>query len=187
LDKKTPGDLEPNEIAWLVGSKYSNPFKWDGVTISAEYVRVANRVYLTPYPWERFSYRTACLGYPLGNDLEYFQIGIDKWFSGRFFIKSRVSLLSKGEGDVFGKWDEPWMNYSVQQGYHEKFPTGIVEKTNQISLFAYYNTYSYLGLIGEMHYSAIQNKDHIKNESENQFTWRLGLRFNFDYLKTFKE
>ena len=187
LDKKTPGDLEPNEIAWLVGSKYADPFSWDGITISAEYVRVANRTYLTPFPWERFSYRGRCLGYPLGNDLEYFQIGLDKWFNSKFFIKSRLSFINKGEGDVFGKWDEPWMNYTVEQGYHEKFPTGIVEKTEKISLFAQYNPSHLIGVNADIHYLSIKNNQHIQGHSRTDFLWRLGIRLNFQYLRHFKD
>lgn len=131
---KTPGDLEPNEIGWLIGSQYADPFHIEGLTLSAEYVRIANRTYKTPFPWERFSYRRKPLGYPLGTDLEYFQLGIEKWFGPKWIVKTKFSVLNKGEGGIFSAWDEPWMNYTIEQGYHENSLLELSKNKNGISL-----------------------------------------------------
>ncbi len=185
LDKKVPGDLEPNEIGWLIGTKYADPFDLAGVTISTEYVRIANRTYKTPYPWERFTYKNRLLGYFLGNDLNYFQIQIDKWFNRKLFIRAKYSSLNKGEGNVFSPWDEPWMNYTVEQGYHEKSPSGIVESTHKIGFFIDYNPSPFLGFNAEFHYVSMKNFNHVKGATHKDFIWRLGIRLNFSYLRDF--
>ncbi len=186
LDKKTPGDLEPNEIGWLAGSRYADPFHINGLTLSAEYVRIANRTYKTSHPWERFSYRRKLLGYPLGNDLEYFQLEIEKWFGAKLSLRTKFSVLSKGEGNVFSAWNEPWMHYTVEQGYHEKFPSGIVEKTKTLNCFLLYNPFRWLGSSLELHYLSISNFGHHEGQSKTDILWRFGLTVRFNYIKNFQ-
>ncbi len=187
LDKKTPGDLEPNEIGWLIGSQYADPFHIEGLTLSAEYVRIANRTYKTPFPWERFSYRRKPLGYPLGTDLEYFQLGTEKWFGPKWIVKTKFSVLNKGEGSIFSAWDEPWMNYTVEQGYHEKFPFGIVEKTKTVAISFFYNPFQWLSSSMELRYLSINNFDHHEGQNKTDVLWRFGLTVRFNYLKDFNQ
>jgi len=180
LEKTGPGDLEPNEIGWLTGSRLADPFGVSGLTLSGEYVRVTNRTYKTPNPWETFIHRNKPLGYPLGDDFDYWQMGVSKWFGGNLWLELKYSQTRKGEGSLFALWDAPWFAYTVEQGYSEPFPTGVVEKRNEFSFsFRYYPSVHW-GVEGEFCSHRRKNSNHILGQREDGTTWRIGLWFNGD-------
>jgi len=178
LEKTCPGDLEPNEIGWLVGSRWADPLGISGFMLSGEYVRVANRTYKTPSPWETFIFRNKPLGYPLGNDFDLWQVEVSKWFGGSLWLQFKYSRTRKGEGCLFTPWDEPWMNYTVEEGYSEPFPTGVVEKRKQLSFLIRYYSSVHWGMEAEVHFLRRENAYHIKNRSKNETSWRVGIWFD---------
>lgn len=180
LEKTGPGDLEPNEIGWLFGSRFGDPFGVSGLTLSGEYVRVTNRTYKTPNPWETFIFRNKPLGYPLGDDFDYWQAGVSKWFGGNLWLKFKYSQTRKGEGSIFIPWDAPWFAYTVEQGYSEPFPTGIVEKRKQISFLVWYYPSVHWGVEGEFCSIKYRNKSHMLGQAQGKTTWRIGLWINGD-------
>jgi len=77
-------------------------------------------------------------------------------------------------------WDQPWMNYTVEQGYSEPFPTSVVEKTADISLeIRWLPSYNYYGFF-KVNYQSIQNFDHT-NQNRQNLILTLGLHCNFEY------
>ena len=184
VEKTGPGDLEPNEIGWIIGSRWADPFRLSGTTLSAEYVRVANRTYKTPYPWETFIYRNRPLGHPLGNDFDLWQVGLDQWFGADLFFNLSWSQIRKGEGSLYTPWDEPWMDYTVEEGYSEPFPTGIVEKRREISFKARYLPSIHWGLEGDVLFQHRNNADHVKGVTEEDVSWRLGVWYCGDFKIT---
>jgi len=175
VEKKIPGDLEPNEIGWMLGSRYADPFGVQGLTVSGEYVRVTNRTYKTSESWETFIHRNQPLGHPLGNDFDHWQVGASKWFLGNLWCQVMVSQTRKGEGSLFTPFDTPWMDYTVEEGYSEPFPTGIVEKGREVSLEVRYYPSVRWGVEGEVHMSRWENYGHVEGVEESGVRWRLGV------------
>jgi len=175
IEKKIPGDLEPNEIAYLIGSRWADPIGISGMAISGEYVRVANRTYKTPVPWETLIHRNQPLGHSLGNDFDHFQVGISKWFSADLWCKLQYEHTRKGEGSIYTPWDAPWMKYSIDQGYSEPFPTGVVEKRDHLRFQFRYQPSIHWGIEGEVVSSQYHNYQHVKGADESKVQWRIGV------------
>jgi len=175
IEKTGPGDLEPNEIGLLIGSRWADPFRVNGLTVGGEYAKVTNRTYKTPTPWEVFIHRNVPLGHPLGNDFEYWQIDGSYWFHNKVQVKFGFSRLNKGEGSLFTAWDTPWMDYTVDEGYSEPFPSGVVEQKDELSLHVHYYHSVNWGVQAELHVFNRNNADHIPDNSESGTAWRIGF------------
>ena len=175
LEKTRPGDLEPNEIGFIGGVQWSKPFNCSGVVTSLEYVRIANRTYKTPSTWETFIFRNEPLGHPLGNDFDLIDVGFSKIFSNQLLVDINYRTIRKGEGDIYTDWDEPWLEYSVDEGYTEKFPSGVVEKRNEIVLGIQYHYSPCCGLDGKVSYISRKNVDHVEGERDSEVHWRIGF------------
>ena len=175
VERTGPIDLEPNEIGWMLGSRYADPFGVPGLTVSGEYVRLANRTYKTPNPWETFIHRNVPLGHPLGNDFDHWQVGVSKWFFGGLWCQVMVSQTRKGEGSLFTPFDMPWMDYTVEEGYSEPFPTGVVEKGREVSLEVRYYPSVRWGVEGEVHFKRWDNYGHVEGVEESGVRWRVGV------------
>jgi len=179
LDRKEPGDLEPNEIGVIAGFDLADPFGRKGLFLGLEYIALTNRTYKTPNSWEFFIHRGVPLGYFLGSDLERLNLLI-KQYGKNWQLILQGDYLRRGEGDLDKLWDAPWMQYTVAQGYHEPFPTGVVEKTFTVSIEGrYLPRYSRYGF-GRLEYCAIRNVDH---SARNAQEWRLvaGIHCEFNY------
>ena len=184
LEKTGPSDLEPNELAWLVGTKWADPFKLSGLTLNAEYTNVANRTYKTPYNFETFTHRGKPLGHPLGCDFYMWQFAGSFWAKNNLWLKIDYRLINSGEGSIDTPWDEPWMDYTVKEGYSEPFPTGIVEKTNSFNLQAhwfYNNMFHFYGMITS---HDISNFENIKDKKYQY--WEGRIRIEFNWLSSWK-
>ncbi len=136
VEKTRRGDLEPNEIAYLLGGEMADPFGWQGAALGLEYTRIANRTYNAITVWEKFMHRNRPLAHFLGNDF-------DRWLvHGRAYAGGNVQLFYSyearrhGEGRLERPFDMPWVNADLQQGYREKFPSGVVERSTHLNLEA---------------------------------------------------
>lgn len=183
VEKTGPGDLEPNELGWIIGSSYADPFRIDGLTLSTEYVRITNRTYKTPYPLETFIHRGVPLGYPLGNDCDYFQIGASYWVTPTWWLLVDYTQIRRGEGSLFTPWDEPWMNYTVAQGYSEPFFTGVVETQRSLSLKARWFANRHVYVWTDITMTAVTNEDHQRGHQHS--FWQGRLRVELDWRLVF--
>jgi hypothetical protein len=180
VEKTGPGDMEPNEIGWLAGGRIGDPLLLPGTAIFTEYVKVANRTYKTPHPWETFQHRNVPLGHPLGNDFDRFELGCSQWFNESIWAKVSWAGIRKGEGSIFTPFDSPWMGYTVEQGYHEPFPTGVVEKRNEVNVLIRYNQSRFLGFEAEIRSTKTKNAGHMSGKNSSDTFWRLGLWLSGD-------
>jgi hypothetical protein len=181
VEKTGPGDLEPNELGWIVGGRIADPILFSAFTLFFEYAKVTNRTYKTPNPWETFIHRNITLGHPLGDDFDRLEIGFSKWFTESFWGKLSWTQIRKGEGSMYTPFDEPWLQYTVEQGYHELFPTGVVEKRKLIGLAVRFYPSMHAGLEAEFRSEKIENAGHVRNKKTNETFWRLGLWLDGDF------
>jgi len=179
VEKKIVGDLEPNEIGWIIGTSYADPLQIDGLSFLLEYAKVTNRTYKTVQPYEVVAFRGVPLGHPLGNDFDHWNLGASYWLNPGLRLKFSYLKTRKGEGSLFSPWDSPWENYTVAEGYHEPFPTGIVEKTSSFKMEACWYFKNWLRFYSHVDYSEVGNAGHISGKTNN--FWQGKIRAEVDW------
>lgn len=175
LEKTSPGDLEPNELGWLVGLRLADPGGLPGSNVVLEYTRVTNRTYNTVLPYEKFLHRNFPLGHYLGNDFDRWQLQWKQWVRPDLELRLGLERVRKGEGDVYAPFDTPWVNYTLEQGYHEPFPTGVVETTRRIDLGLVYHPVSWLRVSMKAQRSNFSNLGHVVGAEDSAWLFQLSL------------
>jgi hypothetical protein len=115
----------------LVGGQWADPGGVDGITLGAEYAQVRHRTYNQPNLWNRYLHRNQPVGYR-GNDLEDLTVELRGWLARTLRGRMVWRQSRQGEGRITDPWTTPWMAYTVEQGYHEPFPSGVVERTRTL-------------------------------------------------------
>ena len=182
LEKTGSGDLEPSEIGWIAGSNWADPFNISGLTINVEYAGVTNRTYQTLNSWETFIHRNVPLGHPLGNDFDRIDMSISKWFMSSVWLKLGFGYVRNGEGSLSTPFDTPWDEYTVEEGFSEPFPTGVVEKSSTVSIIARYQPSIHWGIEAELHANRYDNFEHVEGVSESKTIWRVGVWWEGEVL-----
>ncbi len=181
-DKQRVGELEPNEVGLIVGSDIA----LDKFYIGLEFVAVTNRTYKTPHDYEWYLHRDAPIGYGEGSDLWRANAFGRYYFSEKWQFDIEFDYLVKGEGEMSTPWDEPWMEdgITLETGYSEPFPTGILEKklTSTFGVFRMYDYNKWISL--ELNYFTIQNNNHILNTDKKDF--EISVEFSWLFTKEFK-
>lgn len=185
VEKTGSGDLEPAEWGMISGFSWADPFLISGATLFGEYGRVANRTYKTPRPWETFLHRNEPLGYLYGNDVEALEFGWGQWIGGDTHFEMEYSSIRKGQGSLFTPWDAPWEAHSVEEGYSEPFPTGVIEKTTQWTFRFQYLFQNHWGIEGEINSGKIKNVGHQSGENRTFTDWKIGLWVDGDWRVSF--
>ena len=181
IDKKTPGDLEPNELGLILGLNWSAPFRLDGSQINIEYVQIRNRTYNAPVnDWEKYLHRNRVIGYYLGNNLERYLGNLYFWWRPNLQVHLFASLTRQGEGSVQGEFNKDYLNYTVEEGYSEPFPYGVVENHLEVGAQLFLKLTSAATLTLEFRKN---NYDNYRHRKGNRFTdthWRLNLWLEWD-------
>jgi len=175
LEKTGPGDLEPNEIGWLMGVRKADLFGIAGLNLGGEYVRITNRTYKTAHPWEWWEYRNKPLGYVLGSDLDHFMVQTSYWSAKNFIATVQWHRIRRGEGRLSRPWDQPWFSHSLAEGYHEKFPTGVVETTHRINGSVRYFYCTNLQLLAQLSYESRRNVGNVSGIHETGWSGKVGI------------
>ncbi|MFQ5771972.1 MAG: capsule assembly Wzi family protein [bacterium] len=175
LEKSSVGDLEPNELGWLLGARVADPLSLKGSNFLIEYTRVTNRTYNTLRPDEKFLHRNFPIGHYLGNDFDRWHIQWRQWFRSDVEITASFEQVRKGQGDVYAPFDTPWEQFTLEQGYHEPFPTGIVEKTQSANLKILYHPIKQLRISLDTKFRHINNLSHISGVDDDGWLFQLNL------------
>jgi hypothetical protein len=168
IEKRGRGDLEPNEIGCLLGFEKAE----NAATIGLEYTRVANRTYNAVREWEKFLHRNRPLAHFLGNDFDRWLLHANVYAGKQMQLYFTTELLRRGEGRIDSTFDRPWENATLAEGYHEKFPSGIVEKSWQFRLEARWHPRSgfFLAAHGQyVHYKNFLNQSGVKASDTGVF------------------
>lgn len=185
VEKTGPVDLEPDEIGWLAGFEWSDPFAAPGMSLYGEYSRVTNRTYKTVHPWETAVFRNKPLGYPEGNDFDLLTLGCTGWLSESVRLEVFWKSIRKGEGDLFRPFDMPWMAYTIEEGYEEPFPTGTVEKRSGWGASLRFLPSRRFFLEAGFQSQAKTNTGHVKGIREEAVSWRIGAWGLYDFVWPF--
>jgi hypothetical protein len=185
FDNEVKGDLEPNEVGGLLGYEHAG----DSYYLSIEGVALTNRTYKTPNPSEWFLHRNIPIGYELGSDVARLNILSRYFLHDKWHIDTEIDLMWQGEGNFLKAWDAPWENDSItmETGYSEPFPTGIVEKSVILSteVMRHWNRERWISL--GVSYVNINNVDNIQDEKHSGLNLHLSASWTFEYEAIFKQ
>lgn len=168
IEKRTPRDLEPSEIGWIAGLRFTNlPIDPD-LVLALEYQGVTNRTYNSTIPYEKYLHLGRPLGDEYGNDFDRWQFSASQWIRQDLQCRLSASHLRKGEGSIAAPFDTTYLQYTIEQGYNEPFPTGIVEKETTVSLGAFVIPNYAIWLTFEAGETWITNAAHVAGANVRQ-------------------
>ena len=147
-----------------------------------EYVHIRNRMYKTLNSWEWWVHRNRPLGYYLGSDLDNLQLDASHWIRPNWWLKLQYNHLRRGEGRMSKPYDMPWMDCTVEQGYHEKFPTGVVEETGRIELQLMYHPHVACRVTAELVYQEMKNVNNVAGQKDSEWSFRLGVWWSWNKI-----
>jgi len=179
VDRGNAGDLEPPEWGLLFGGQLADLFGWLGSDFWLEYVRITNRTYNAYVSWERWVNCNQPIGHYLGNDFDRWEARLSYWLNPCLRFHLGVVRLRRGEGRVEKPFDTPWMDRTLDEGYREPFPTGIVEKNIEVPCSLVFQPNAQFWLSLGMKYIRIQN---VENKfGERQQDWRFTIDAWFEW------
>lgn len=182
IEKTRRGDLEPNEIAYLFGTEFADPLGARGASAGLEYTRVANRTYNTIQPWEKFLHRNRPLAHFLGNDFDRWLLHASMYAGKQVQIFLMTELRRRGEGRIDSLFDQRFKDIPLEEGYSEKFPTGVVEKSWHLRLEARWHPRPGFFLAAHGQYAHYQNFAHRAGVKESDAGLFLQVWWEKDWL-----
>ncbi|MBD3232666.1 MAG: hypothetical protein GF315_02970 [candidate division Zixibacteria bacterium] len=176
IEDKSKMDDEPAEYAMLFGIYRSGLPLLPLFDLSLEYVRITNRTYNQPEPRNRYINRGYYIGHPLGNDVDKLTGEIVFRPAGSIWVSVELSTTRRGEGRVENQWDTPWL---YTDNFKEDFPTGVVEKANEVRIFLEYLTFYNTRLFVSGWYQDINNLNNIEEAEDQTSGFEVGMNFTF--------
>lgn len=180
IEKESPGDKEPNELAYFGGLSLLDPFGLGGTEINVEYMRINNWTYNQVEERNRYLNRKRLLGNPLGPDTDQLGASFSLWLTKGLKSKLSYGKRRSGEGSVNSPWTQPWM--SAEGEYKEEFPSGVVETTDDFGLTLQYRYSGALSCILRWNYLDVTNYQNIENLREEYNRVSLNLSCHFEDL-----
>ena len=185
IEKTGPGDLEPNEVGYIIGVNVADPMGIFGLDLYGEYTRITNRTYNTLQPWEKWLHRNQPMGHFLGNDFDRTIAGFSYWPRPQYRFSLEYENRRRGEGLIEQPFDTPWMDVPIGEEYHEPFPTGVVEKSNIFSFEATWHPWWWLRVSGNISYLDVENRENTLGE--NAAYWEGIVRVEIDWIGKFSQ
>ena len=193
VDHKTKGDLKPNLYAIQTGVRVSDAlgcFGVSGTEASVQYMMAGNRVY-NEYNWSSYQkllLRNYPIANPFGDDFWNIELRLSQWFSYDWKLGLRFMHLEHGSSNIYSFYTMPWLTnptITVQTGYSEPFPYGVIQETNFFRLDAMYQPESYL--YGSVSFIYAHNRDsnYEPGFAGSQFSFLLTFYYSFYHMFPF--
>lgn len=189
IERVNTSDLEPSKIGYLVGAQYANPLGLDGLEVRAEYTRMANRTYSVLFnDWERFLHRHRPIGYFLGNNFDRLELMGSGWPARTVFVSGSYEYSRQGQDNITSPYNLDYLNVaSVDQGYHEAFPFGPVQRTHAMNLCVQYVPSTALRFQVDARVAHVKDFGFTPGVVKNQLQlFRAGVFVNYDRIMGWK-
>jgi hypothetical protein len=173
IEEKDPKDLEPTEWGWLVGLRWAGLNGSLGAGIS--YEGITNRTYIAIEPQYQYTNYGLPLGSDLGNDADRLNVNVSCWPDARLRLDALFGYQSQGEGGTDVPFDTTYMNYTVEQGYDEPFPTGIIERTTSAGIGIAAFAHPLLQARGVIEHEWISNVGNVADIKDEGWRGRLEI------------
>ena len=86
-----------------------------------------------------------------------------------------------------GEFNEDFLNFTVEEGYSEPFPFGIVERRWQYGLSAFYKPHDAGHISIDLTFNDFNNFQHISGNTFSEFTFRIALWLQWSNLWAFNK
>ncbi len=187
VDHKTKGDLKPDLYAIQVGLRATNFLQSLGISgtnASLQYMMAGNRVY-NEYNWQ--SFQKLLLGnYPIanpyGDDFWNIDLRLSQWISYDWKVGIEAMHVEHGSSNIYSFYTMPWLtdpNITVQTGFHEPFPYGVIQETNSVMFNALYQPSSWLYGSLDVGYNHFRNYGYVPGYNHNVFTFLFTIYYDF--------
>ncbi len=172
IDKEVSSDLEPNEFGYNItfGVKDIAP----GLHWSLNHTKVANRTYNAPdQNYEKYIYKNYPIGHFAGNNFWEMKTSVRYEAGSRFMTDLDFFYREFGDEALYSEFNKIFLNFSVDQGYNEKFPFGEIRK--QAGIVS--NTFLTIGnnVTANLRFSYWFKKSFLKH----RFNYSLNLAFHY--------
>jgi hypothetical protein len=176
VDKKEPGDLEPNE--WGINITFGKNNLFKNMDWKINYTRAANRTFNAPVKdYEKYIYKNYPIGHFLGNNFWELKTTLSYKPNTEFYTQMTFYYLETGEEALYGPFNKDFMNYSVKQGYEENFPFGPIKQQSGAVLSTFYSLQDNLQINTQAGYWLSNSR--LKKD----ISFSFGLYYNLNILK----
>ena len=117
-------ESEPHQTGFRIGLNYANPLGWERSYLNLDYTKINNWVYGQNKPWNVYTYYGWGIGSVLGPDADRWSFNLIYHLAKDIDLALMGEYRRKGEGRI----DLP-QTPAVPSS--KKFPSGVVEYTNQ--------------------------------------------------------
>lgn len=189
FDEEDVNDLEPNNWGGLFGLRAANVlrgFKIYGTDAFFEFTKVTNRTYnqRDAFGYQKLKFGDNPIAHPLGTDFEAFECGVTHWLYKDLRLSLNLNMVAKGEGNL-EEFDTPWTQEGVtlETGYEEDSPTGVIERTKALTVGAFYQPGSSVNAELQLTHVWMDNVDHVEGKTDTDF--RIFMRFMVELQPVF--
>ena len=162
---------EPQQIGFLLGAKAADLFGFTRCYLTLEYTRINKWVYGQDKPWNLYTYRNVGMGSLLGPDADDLFAELLYHYNKSFQFSFSLESKRKGEGKIGVQPSPVPKNIS--------FPSGIVEKTNTLTLKGVFQPDAHLFLEGELGYNRIKNQLNSSGKKGSNLLFKIKVSYNF--------
>jgi hypothetical protein len=187
VDHKTKADLKPNLFAIQAGiraSDFLGGLGISGTDATFQYAMAGNRVY-NEYNWvsfEKLMLRNYPVASPYGDDFWNVDLRLSQWLAYEWRVGMEAMHLEHGSQNIYGPYTMPWMidpAITVQTGYSEPFPYGVIQRTNLFALNLLYQPRQDFYVKAMASYSQSRNYGYSPGINKDIFSFLLTIYYNF--------
>jgi len=162
---------EPQQTGFRLGLNWAQPLGWERSYARLEYAKINNFVYGQVQPWNVYTYHGWGMGSMLGPDADRWFFRLLYHFTKDMDLSVSGQVTRKGEGRI-----EAFAVPAVP--YPDKFPSGVVEHSNQYRFGFVYQPGARLRLDLSAGYIRIRNFENQKGRKDDTLLFRAQLSLN---------
>jgi hypothetical protein len=162
---------EPQQTGFQIGFDGAQIFGLKKSYLNIEYTKINNWVYGQNKPWNIYTYHGFGMGSILGPDADRLFLKLTYHLNQDIEVSFSEDYKRKGEGRIETP-QKPAVPHS------KKFPSGIVEYSNEIRFETSYQPSSNLKLDGGLSYTEIRNFQNVSGKKTDGFLLEMRLNLN---------
>jgi len=164
-------ESEPHQTGFQLGLNYAEPFGWERSYLNLEYTKINNWVYGQNKPWNVYTYHGWGMGSILGSDADRWSLELIYHFTRDINLAFLGEYRRKGEGRIT-------IPQTPAVPSSKKFPSGVVEYTNQHKFMLTYQPSANLKLDLSAEYNKIENFKNKSGKKKDAFVFGAKLSLN---------
>ena len=119
---------------------------------------------------------------PFGDDFWNLDFDISQWITYDWKLSFEAMHLEHGSSNIYSPYTMPWLTdpaITIQTGYHEPFPYGVIRKTNLLKVDVMFQPKSYLYGSLSLIYTNVRNADYLQGVLQDRVSFLLTFYYDF--------